>query len=302
MSKIFVVGSINIDLVAKINHIPAQGETILADSFSTFCGGKGANQAAAVAKLGGTVSMIGKVGNDAYGQELKNNLASYGVDVSNVTTANAPSGIAIISVVKGDNTIIVSQNANSHLTKEDIQQGLSSANEGDILITQLEVPLPIVEYALTLAKKKKLTTILNPAPAPTSFDISHLLPSVDILIPNETETQLLTNINPIDEVQVTLAIQSFYQKGVKQVVITLGEDGSVVSQQNQITYIDPVKTTVVDTTGAGDTYIGALAVRLSDGIDIIEACNYASLAASITVTQEGAAVSIPTKEMVNYKK
>jgi len=298
MSNIFVVGSINMDLVAKLEHVPKRGETILSNSFLTYCGGKGANQATAVAKLGGRVSMIGKVGNDGYGIILKENLAKYDVDVENVSVADCASGIAFISVVDGDNTIVVAPNANSMLSEDDIKLGLENARVDDILITQLEVPLHIAEYALHLAKKKKMKTILNPAPAKKG--LTKILQYVDILVPNETETEILTGINPSDDVNTTLAIKALYQLGVGQVVITLGSEGSVVSNGNQITYIDAVKTSVVDTTGAGDTYIGAMAVRLSDNADIISACNYASLAASITVTKAGAAESIPTKQMVIF--
>jgi len=299
MRKIFVVGSINMDLVARLVSLPQKGETVLAESFFCNPGGKGANQAVAIAKLGGNVKMIGKVGTDGYGQRMVQNLANFGVDTACVGQVEGESGMAFIGIVGCDNSIIVLSNANDTLGKDDIDQGLWGAQPGDILVTQLETPLAMVEYALQVAKQKGMQTILNPAPA--QKNLGSVLPLVDILVPNETETEILTGIYPVDEVHTVLAIKKLYQYGVGKVIITLGANGSVCSEGQTLTYIDGIKTNAVDTTSAGDTYIGAVATKLAEGMPILDACNYATVAASITVTRKGASGSIPTKQEVEQK-
>lgn len=293
---IYVLGSINMDMVAVPPYMPKNGETLTANKYYTNPGGKGANQASAIAKLGGKVKMIGKVGSDAYGPVMKNNLASYGVDVEDVTTAEGNSGIAIIIVVDGDNRIILDPGANFKVTKEDVDKGLCKAKSGDILIMQLEVPMDIVTYAADEAKKKGMTVILNPAPAVKLGQ--DLLCNVDIITPNETETEILTGISPDSEVELTLAVKEYYKYGIKNVVITMGSRGAIVTYGNNIVPIEARKVKAVDTTSAGDTYVGAIAVKLDAGVDIVTACKFASVASSITVTRAGAAQSIPTLEEV----
>lgn len=293
---IYVLGSINMDMVAVPPYMPKNGETLTANKYYTNPGGKGANQASAIAKLGGKVKMIGKVGSDAYGPVMKNNLASYGVDVEDVTTAEGNSGIAIIIVVDGDNRIILDPGANFKVTKEDVDKGLCKAKSGDILIMQLEVPMDIVTYAADEAKKKGMTVILNPAPAVKLGQ--DLLCNVDIITPNETETEILTGISPDSEVELTLAVKEYYKYGIKNVVITMGSRGAIVTYGNNIVPIEARKVKAVDTTSAGDTYVGAIAVKLDAGVDIVTACKFASVASSITVTHAGAAQSIPTLEEV----
>ena len=293
---IYVLGSINMDMVAVPPYMPKNGETLTANKYYTNPGGKGANQASAIAKLGGKVKMIGKVGSDAYGPVMKNNLASYGVDVEDVTTAEGNSGIAIIIVVDGDNRIIFDPGANFKVTKEDVDKGLCKAKSGDILIMQLEVPMDIVTYAADEAKKKGMTVILNPAPAVKLGQ--DLLCNVDIITPNETETEILTGISPDSEVELALAVKEYYKYGIKNVVITMGSRGAIVTYGNNIVPIEARKVKAVDTTSAGDTYVGAIAVKLDAGVDIVTACKFASVASSITVTRAGAAQSIPTLEEV----
>lgn len=293
---IYVLGSINMDLVANVSHMPIAGETMMADKFFVNPGGKGANQAVAVAKLGGEVKMIGKIGTDVYGKALRDNLSANGVDVEFVTEAEGSSGIAIILVEGGDNRIILENGANFKITKGDIESGLSKASAGDILIMQLEIPPEMVEYAAKLAKAKGVKVILNPAPAVPLND--SLLSYCDIVSPNESECEILTGINPSDDVNIALAVKHFYKKGVGQVVITLGAKGAVVTEGNIITPIEPQKVKVVDTTSAGDTFIGACALKLYEGRDIVEAGRFASVASSITIQRAGASSSIPTKEEV----
>ena len=294
---IYVLGSLNMDLTFSVPRIPKGGETISSSSFETFCGGKGANQAIALAKLSSKVKMIGGVGSDDYGKRLRSNLIANGVDVEFVRENGPASGLAAILVdKKGQNRIILHGGANMRVEKRDVDEGLKNAKAGDVLLAQLEIPLGVVEYAFSLAKEKGMTTVLNPAPAvPLS---SALFASTDIITPNETETEILTGVNPKDIVQVALAVKSFYEKGVKNVIITLGSRGAVVSHGQNITEIAPKKVKVVDTTAAGDTFVGAVCNRLENGFDIVEACMFANCASSITIQRKGASDSIPTIEEV----
>ncbi|MBO5214644.1 MAG: ribokinase [Clostridia bacterium] len=301
---IYVLGSINMDMVAQVDRIPKIGETLGSNKFYVNQGGKGANQAVAIAKLGGNVKMIGKVGNDANGQFLLSSLSSNGVDIECVSVADANSGIAMIAVENGDNRIIFDAGANSHVTEGDVDIGLADASENDILIMQLEIPMEIVEYASSVAKEKGMTVILNPAPAKSLSPL--LLQNVDIIAPNESETKILTDIEVVDEVHLTLAVRALYKTGVKKVVVTMGEKGSAVAEGQTITYIEPRKVNAVDTTSAGDTFIGALALCLAQGKGMVESAQFASVASSVTVTREGAAQSIPTlsevKEIMESEK
>ena len=294
---IFVLGSINMDLVTVAKTMPKNGETLKAEKFYTNPGGKGANQAVAIAKLGGSVKMIGKVGDDEYGAILKDNLMSFGVDVENVTVAQTSSGIANIIVANGDNRIVYTAGANDCITQEEVDKGLENAKSGDIFVTQLEIPIDIVTYAVDKAKQKGMIVILNPAPAQELGQ--DLLCNVDIITPNETETEIITGTAPDSEVELALAIKNLYKFGVRNVVITMGERGSIVTYGNNIVPFYARKVEVVDTTGAGDTYVGAIATKLDEGVDIVSACEYASIASSITVTRSGASQSIPTKQEVD---
>lgn len=293
---IYVVGSINMDLVATVSKMPKKGETMSADSFYINSGGKGANQAAAIGKLGGTVSMIGKVGKDSYAKTMTENLKSYGVNTDSISEADGTSGIALILVQNGDNRIILDKGANYKITAHDVDKGLSGAKSGDILLMQLEIPLEIVQYALTSGRQKGMINILNPAPAVHLSD--EILSLVDIITPNETETKILTEVNPKEITHIALAVKKFYKSGVKNVVITLGKRGSIVSCGQEITEIPSRKVKVVDTTGAGDTFVGAIAVKLSQGLDLVSACKFANVASSITIQRKGAAISIPRLEEV----
>jgi len=294
---IYVLGSLNLDYVARLSRIPKRGETVLAEAFDTFCGGKGANQAAAVAKLGGKTAMVGCVGADAAGRRLKENLAAAGVDVARVATNGADSGLAMIWVEGGDNRIAVAANANSLIEKAEIDGALAGAGAGDILMAQLEIPPGIVLYALKAAKAKGMTTILNPAPAIPDLT-GEIFDYTDIITPNETETEILTGVNPVDTVHTALAVKKLFALGIRQVVITLGKRGAACAEGHTITEIDAIDVKVVDTTAAGDTFVGALATRIEAGFDLAAACRYANCAATITVQRRGAAVSIPTKEEV----
>lgn len=293
---IYVLGSINMDMVARVPHMPVGGETLTADKYYVNPGGKGANQAVAIAKLGGKVAMIGKVGSDETGDALKNNLKAMGVDESMVTRADVPSGIAMIIVEGGENRIILYKGANHSVTKADVDEGLKNAKPGDALVMQLEIPLETVTYAAAVAKQKGMLVLLNPAPAVPLGE--ELLKNVDIIAPNETETEILTGVGLDSDVHIALAVKKLYQLGVKRVIITMGSRGSIVAEGQTITPVEPRKVKAVDTTSAGDTFVGATVLRYIDGDTLEDAARFASVASSITVTREGAAQSIPTLDEV----
>ena len=293
---IYVLGSINMDMVARVPRMPVGGETLTADKYYVNPGGKGANQAVAIAKLGGKVAMIGKVGSDETGDALKNNLKAMGVDESMVTRADVPSGIAMIIVEGGENRIILYKGANHSVTKADVDEGLKNAQPGDALVMQLEIPLETVTYAAAVAKQKGMLVLLNPAPAVPLGE--ELLKNVDIIAPNETETEILTGVGLDSDVHIALAVKKLYQLGVKRVIITMGSRGSIVAEGQTITPVEPRKVKAVDTTSAGDTFVGATVLRYLDGDTLEDAARFASVASSITVTREGAAQSIPTLEEV----
>lgn len=289
--KIFVVGSINMDLVIKAPFMPENGVTISGNDFMQNPGGKGANQAVACAKLGGASYMVGNVGN-AFGDQLEDTLASYGVNTSYVSKdMGVSSGIAVIVVVDGDNRIILDSGANYTIKKENVEIALNDAEEGDYLITQLEVPSEIVKFALEMGKQKGLITVLNPAPATKLID--GILENVDYFIPNQSECEFYSGIYPINKKLAIKAANVLKNKGVKNVVITLGENGSCTITENSYISVDAYKVDAIDTTAAGDTYIGAFVTALSSGKNIEEAMKFASKASSITVTRRGAQQSIP---------
>ncbi len=293
---IYVLGSLNMDNVVTVDKVPQAGETVMAESFSIFCGGKGANQATAIGKMGGKVAMIGCVGGDENGKIMTANLKKYNVDTSNINIVDGNSSMAFIFVEDGNNRIAVTPGANDKVTKEIIDKAFEGAKDGDILVCQLEIPVDMVAYALKIAKGKGLITILNPAPAcELTADIYS---NVDIITPNETETKLLTDVEPIDIVHTALAVKKFYTYGLKKAIITLGGRGSAVCEGQTITEVEAKKVKVVDTTAAGDTFVGAVAVRLSMGYDLVSACEFATCASSLTIQKQGATDSIPTLSQV----
>mgnify|MGYP003290890154 CR=1 FL=1 len=296
--KIFIVGSINMDLVINAPFMPENGMTINGSNFLTNPGGKGANQAVAVSKLGGNSYMVGAVG-EAFGSELKNTLDSYGVNTEFVKEySNTSSGIAVIVVVDGDNRIILDAGSNALVDRELIDTALSYASEGDYLICQLEIPQESVRYALKKAKEIKMVTVLNPAPAANLID--GILENVDIFNTNQFETEFYTGIYPKDEKTQMEAAHKLNDMGVSTVLITLGAHGSCAIQNGQYFRADGYKVNVVDTTAAGDTYIGAFVAKLSEGSSLTEAMNYASKASALTVTKQGAQQAIPYKTEVDY--
>ncbi|MBR6737746.1 MAG: ribokinase [Clostridia bacterium] len=286
MKDIYVLGSLNMDLCIESPYIPTKGETIVGSNFLTNGGGKGANQATAASKLGGNVFMCGAVGNDSFGKTLLKDLETAGVNVNQVKTINGVStGIAVILLSQGDNRIILDKGANALVTKADVDNFLSSSKTGDIFLTQLENPIEIVGYALKTAKEKGLFTILNPAPA--NKEIIPFLKWVDLIVPNETEMELLGGKD------------SLFANGISRIVTTLGEKGYEISDKTSAMIYPCIKVKVVDTTAAGDTLCGGLAVGLSRDKSLEKSCEYGSKAASIACTLKGAQRSIPTEKEVN---
>lgn len=289
--KTYIVGSINMDLVIEAPYMPGKGETLTGGGFMRNPGGKGANQAVAVSKLGGDARMVGGVG-DAFGRELVDALSGYGVNVDGVREyAGASSGVAVIVIADGDNRIILDPGSNKLLDEKLVDDALSDACAGDYLVCQLEIDQKIVKHALSAAKAKGMTTFLNPAPAAKLLD--GILCNADWFIPNQTEAEFYTGVRPDTEAEQIEAIRRLCGLGVKNVVLTLGENGSATVSNGEYIHVDACKADVVDTTGAGDTFIGAFTVALSEGKPVAEAMRFASRAASLAVTKRGAQQAVP---------
>lgn len=294
MKKILVAGSINLDMVVNVDHTPVVGETILSDKMVMVPGGKGANQACAVGRLGGSVSMLGAVGDDMYAGILTESLIASNVDVSHIAMRReGNTGVAWITVNKnGDNCIVVISGANSTLSREDIDNNMHLFQESDIIVFQLEIPAATVVYGAKKAKELGKIVILDPAPAPKEFP-AELYQYVDVIKPNETELKMLTGYGDTEE-ELNKAAQSLHNLGVKDVLVTLGEKGVYIhSSRNGMSRIPAVKVKAVDTTAAGDTFTAALALMLAEGKSIEEAAAFANCAAAIAVTRKGAQSSIP---------
>lgn len=299
MKKILVIGSINIDLAVKIDHIPLVGETILSDTIEYVPGGKGANQAFAVGKLGGNVSMLGAVGNDQYADILLNSLKSAGVDTNAIVKkSDYSTGMAFILVnAEGNNSIVVVSGANKSITPHDIEQHKHLIDACDILLCQLEIPLDSVLAAIKYAKSKEKLVVLDPAPAPKNFP-DDLLTFSDIITPNETELAQLTGKNTDEYEEATDILR---KKGVKSVIVTLGKDGVFInSAQDGKQYFKAVPAPVVDTTAAGDSFTAALVVQLAQNVSLVNAVNYANHVAAIVVSRKGAQPSIPSANEVLF--
>ena len=284
------------DLVINASFMPENGVTISGSGFMTNPGGKGANQAAAIGKLGGNVSMVGCVG-EAFGKELKETLSGYGVDTRFISEEKGvSSGIAVIVVVDGDNRIILDEGANGRVSEELIDRALAEAKAGDYLVCQLEIAVDMVLYALEKAKGKGMITLLNPAPAKELPQ--EIFSLCNFVIPNQSETEFLTGMRPDTEPSILECASFFTKRGTDCPIFTLGTCGSAAVVNHEIIKVDSFKVQTVDTTAAGDTYIGALVTGLSEGMSLQMAMKFASKASSITVTRRGAQQSIPYRKEV----
>ena len=291
MNKIFVLGSMNMDMVMQAERLPLAGETIRGTGFFLNAGGKGANQAVAVKRSGGALKFCACVGDDVFGERLINTLREYEVDTENVRTIDGTSsGLAQITVVNGDNRIILYGGANECLDAEVAERFLAEAVKGDIFLTQLETAPAVVLRSLETAKARGMQTILNPAPA-QNFS-SEMLKFTDILIPNETEAMSISGKTDIEEAVLALS------ERVKEVIVTVGDKGCICSRGGSVSLHPCPQVSVVDTTAAGDTFCGAFAARLGKGYSMEESVGYALKAASLAVTKRGALQSIPSENEV----
>lgn len=293
MSRIVVLGGLNMDLVIRAPRFAAAGETIAGSHFSTIPGGKGANQAVSIARLGGDVAMIGRVGADDFGGQLRDVLAQEGVSVGRIgVDETAPTGVALITVDdKGENSIIFVPGANNNTSERDVTSGISANRDIEFLVMPIEVPMPCIAQAAEIARERGATVILNAAPAlPLS---GSLLQIVDFLIVNETEAIHLTGMRSGPPRATIAALRAL---GARNIVLTLGAKGALYYEQGGAAkemFGFPVR--AVDTTAAGDAFVGAFAVALSNGLSLDDAVFLASAAGALTVTKHGAQPSLPTQ-------
>jgi ribokinase len=295
--KIAVIGSNMVDLISYVERMPVKGETLEAPSFEMGCGGKGANQAVAAAKLGSAVLMVSKVGDDIFGDNTIRNFASFGIDTRHVEKVpGTSSGVAPIFVEpSGENSILIIKGANGHLTPADIDRAADDLKGCSLIILQLEVPLETVYYAIAFGHRHGIETLLNPAPAAPGLD-PEKVSKVTYLVPNETELALLSNMPVGSPEQAETAARSLIAKGIRTVIVTLGSKGALLVTADRTARIDPVPVTPKDTTGAGDAFIGAFAHFYMTGGDLMAALNRAAAYAALSITRPGTQKSYATAE------
>ena len=300
MTRIAVIGSLNMDLVVRAPRIPKPGETIIgADDLHMIPGGKGANQACAAAMLGAEVSMAGRVGDDMFGEQLITGLKNAGVDTRNVTRdPDAPTGIAMIVVdEEGQNSIVVSSGANGRISPEDVSRAETVIGSSDLTLLQLEIPLPAVIKAAKAARNRGIKVILNPAPAQQLP--AELLSLTDILIPNETEAAMLSGCDVSTDAGIKQAAAWLCQSGVKTVIMTRGSRGASLITENEIENFPAFSVDAVDTTAAGDAFVGGFAVALAEGRPLSEAVMYGNAAGALSAANPGAPPSMPCRDALD---
>lgn len=298
-ANVLIIGSLNMDLVAQAERLPRAGETLLGQSFATVPGGKGANQAVAAARLGGQVAMIGCVGADAYGHALRQALADEGIDCQGVRVAeDVATGIAMIVVdANSQNAIVIVAGGNGQLESSDIERFDGLLQAADVVVCQLEIPYPVVAFVLQRAHEAGKTVILNPAPVTGPLP-SQWLGWIDYLIPNETEAQALTGLAVNSVAEAEQAASLLREAGAGKIIVTLGERGVLFADGVQSRHSPGRRVRAVDTTAAGDTFVGGFAAALARGLDESQAIAFGQAAAALSVTRAGAQPSIPTLAQV----
>jgi ribokinase len=299
MNKIVVIGSINTDMVVRSPQIPAPGQTLMGHSFVTTGGGKGANQAVAAARLGARVSLIAKLGGDAFGEMAIENFKKENINTTHILVDdNAPSGVAFIVIDdKGENSIVVAPGANALLNEKDILDAETAIEQAAIVLFQLEIPMNTVCEGIRLAKKNDRMVMLNPAPAAAVPE--EILSLVDIITPNQSEAFALAGIEVNDITGAQKACDVLHAKGISTVIITMGEKGAYLSSENDKGLIAGFSVgPVIDTVAAGDTFCGGLAIAISEGKSMRDAIRFANAAAALSVTRRGAQASIPNRKEV----
>jgi len=299
MNKVTVVGSFMYDLVATAPRRPKTGETLIGDSFGMFLGGKGANQAIAASRAGASVTMVGRLGNDLFGDQFLGKFSEEGIKTDFViqdTENGTGVGMPLIDA-SGDNSIVIIPQANMALTVENIDKAESVIADSDVLVLQCEVPMEANKRAAEIANKNDTLVILNPAPACEIPDA--ILSLMDLLTPNETETEILTGMPTHSNEQAIEAAHNLLSKGIETVILTLGSRGSFLLTEKMGKRIPAYSVDVIDTTAAGDAYSGALAASLAQGTHIEEAVKIANAAGALAATKLGAEPSLPTKKAID---
>jgi len=299
MPEIVVVGSSNTDMVVKTPRFPEPGETILGGDFFMFPGGKGANQAVAAARLGGKLSFICCVGDDIFGQNAIEGYKKEGINMDGALIVNGePSGVALITVnAEGENEIVVASGANNLLSKKHLEGASQLLQKADIILTQLETPIPVIGYLADYCRENSQKLIINPAPAQELSD--DILKELYLITPNETETRILTGIEVVDETSASRACEALFLKGVKNVIITMGSRGAFFMNSEVHFTAKVQKVDAIDTTAAGDVFNGALAVCLAQNMTWKESIEFANKAAALSVTKMGAQTSAPYLNEIN---
>lgn len=298
VARIIVVGSINMDLVFRTHQLPRPGETRTGHSFQQVPGGKGANQAVAVARLGAQVSMVGRIGEDGFGRTLIEGLVEEGIDTKFVTvTPNCSSGLAVIGVEdSGQNFITVIPGANGYVTSDDVSTAEELFPLADVLLLQFEIPLPAVQKAIELAHRYGVKIILDPAPSLKVVPADLL--QVDVICPNETEAESLCG-QVVDSIETaTSAVQQIGRRGPRISLITLGSRGAIVFDGKTAEYVPPFAVNAVDTTAAGDAFAAAFGIALAEQMPVSEATRFAAAAGALATTQHGAQPAMPTRDAV----
>lgn len=293
-ANVVVVGSLNMDLVTRASRLPRAGETLIGQTFSTVPGGKGANQAVAAARLGAEVAMVGCVGSDAYGAQLRDALLVEGIDCQAVSRVGGSSGVALIVVDdSSQNAIVIVAGSNGELTPASLQAADAALQAANVIICQLEVPMATVGYTLKRGRELGKTVILNPAPASGPLPAAWYA-SIDYLIPNESEATALSGVTVDSLESAKLAATQLIKAGAGKVIITLGSQGALFADGQAFEHLLAPKVKAVDTTAAGDTFVGGFAAALASGKSEAEAIRFGQVAAALSVTRAGAQPSIPT--------